>query len=193
MNIQDWFPLGWTGWLSFQSKGLSRGFSNITVQKHWSIKLKKMSEIMIKIRDIEGSFYSTKNAWISDYNIEEDCNFTLLLLLLSHFNHVQLCVTPWTAAYQAPLSMEFSRQEYWSGLPFPSPFPLLQKIKLKQTTTFHKANEIFFQRWGTQDKIFECSTKILYFSITIQKFSNWIKKHNLNTHFPRGIPKIKWH
>ena len=29
--------------------------------------------------------------------------------------------TPWTAAHQAPLSMEFSRQEYWSGLPFPSP------------------------------------------------------------------------
>ena len=29
--------------------------------------------------------------------------------------------TPWTVAYQAPLSMEFSRQEYWSGLPFPSP------------------------------------------------------------------------
>ena len=34
MNIQDWFPLGWTGWISLQSKGLSRVFSNITVQKH---------------------------------------------------------------------------------------------------------------------------------------------------------------
>ena len=34
---------------------------------------------------------------------------------------VKLFVTPWTVAYQAPLSMEFSRQEYWSGLPFPSP------------------------------------------------------------------------
>ena len=32
----------------------------------------------------------------------------------------QLFVTPWTVAYQAPLSMGFSRQEYWSGLPFPS-------------------------------------------------------------------------
>ena len=32
-----------------------------------------------------------------------------------------LFATPWTAACQAPLSMEFSRQEYWSGLPFPSP------------------------------------------------------------------------
>ena len=34
MNIQDWFPLGWIGWISLQSKGLSRVFSNITVQKH---------------------------------------------------------------------------------------------------------------------------------------------------------------
>ena len=34
MNIQDWFPLGWTGWLSLQSKGLSRIFSNNIVQKH---------------------------------------------------------------------------------------------------------------------------------------------------------------
>ena len=34
MNIQDWFPLGWTGWISWQSKGLSRVFSNTTVQKH---------------------------------------------------------------------------------------------------------------------------------------------------------------
>ena len=34
MNIQDWFPLGWTVWISLQSKGLSRVFSNTTVQKH---------------------------------------------------------------------------------------------------------------------------------------------------------------
>ena len=34
MNIQDWFPIGWTGWISLKSKGLSRVFSNTTVQKH---------------------------------------------------------------------------------------------------------------------------------------------------------------
>ena len=39
----------------------------------------------------------------------------------SRFSHVQLCATLWTAAHQAPLSMGFSRQEYWRGLPFPSP------------------------------------------------------------------------
>ena len=36
------------------------------------------------------------------------------------FSHAQLFVTPWTVAHQAPLSMEFSKQEYWSGLPYPS-------------------------------------------------------------------------
>ena len=39
----------------------------------------------------------------------------------SHFNCVQLFVTSWTIAHQAPLSMKFSRQESWSGLPFPPP------------------------------------------------------------------------
>ena len=34
MKTQDWFPLGWTGWISLQSKGLSRVFSNTTVQQH---------------------------------------------------------------------------------------------------------------------------------------------------------------
>ena len=41
----------------------------------------------------------------------------------------QLLVTPWTAAYQAPLSMGFSRQEYWSGVPLPSPRYTLLYIK----------------------------------------------------------------
>ena len=44
----------------------------------------------------------------------------LLLLLLSRFSRVQLFTTPWTAAYQAPPPMGFSKQEYWSGVPLPS-------------------------------------------------------------------------
>ena len=42
-------------------------------------------------------------------------------LLLSHFSRVRLCATLQTAAHQAPPSLGFSRQEHWSGLPFPSP------------------------------------------------------------------------
>ena len=45
------------------------------------------------------------------------CKYHLVKLL----SHVQLFVTSWTVAHQAPLSMGFSRQAYWSGLPFPSP------------------------------------------------------------------------
>ena len=53
----------------------------------------------------------------------------LLLLLLSHFSCVQLCATPETAAHQAPPSWGFFRQEYWSGLPFPSPMHKSEKWK----------------------------------------------------------------
>ena len=52
-----------------------------------------------------------------------------LLLLLSHFSRVWLCVTPQTAAHQAPPSLGFSRQEQWSGLPFPSPMHESEKWK----------------------------------------------------------------
>ena len=48
-------------------------------------------------------------------------NIKSALLLLSRFSRVRLCATPQTAAHQAPPSLGFSRQEHWSGLPFPSP------------------------------------------------------------------------
>ena len=47
--------------------------------------------------------------------------YVMLLLMLSRFSHVRLCATPQTAAHQAPLSLGLSRQEHWSGLPWPSP------------------------------------------------------------------------
>ena len=45
----------------------------------------------------------------------------MYICVLSHFSHVQLFATPWTVACQPPLSMRFSRQEYWSGLPCSPP------------------------------------------------------------------------
>ena len=51
----------------------------------------------------------------------------LLLLLLSRFSCVRLCATPQTAAHQAPPSLGFSRQDHWSGLPFPSPMHETEK------------------------------------------------------------------
>ena len=55
MNIQDWFPLGWTGWISLQSKGLSRVFSTTTVQKHqfFGTQLSSQSNSHIHTRPLE--------------------------------------------------------------------------------------------------------------------------------------------
>ena len=63
----------------------------------------------------------------SDFGAPQNKVFSLFPLFphLSHFSHVQLFVTLWTVARKAPLSMGFSRQEYWSGLQFPPPEDLL--------------------------------------------------------------------
>ena len=61
------------------------------------------------------------------------CSVNTLPLLLSHISRVQLCATPETAAHQAPPSLGFSRQEYWSGLPFPSPMHESEKWKWRRS------------------------------------------------------------
>ena len=63
---------------------------------------------ILQARTLEGVAISFSNAW----------KWKVKVKLLSR---VQLFATPWTAAYQAPPSMGFSRQEYWSGVPLPSP------------------------------------------------------------------------
>ena len=77
-----------------------------------------------------------------------------LLLLLSRFCRVQLCATPQTAAHQAPLSTGFSRQEYWSGLPFPSPSFFLE--------TFYSCIEAsstrFLEKLCPHSQDFPCTT-----------------------------------
>ena len=65
------------------------------------------------------------------------------LINLSTDEHIQVYVTPWTVACQAPLSMGFFRQEYWSGLPFPSPWDLSNpRIKLA-SSALQEDNFIF--------------------------------------------------
>ena len=58
------------------------------------------------------------------------CNIIQVVIVDQSLSHVWLFVTPWTVAYQAPTSMEFSRQEYWSGFPFPSPGDWTQGLPL---------------------------------------------------------------
>ena len=82
--------------------------------KNLESKMKKMQESINK--DLE----ELKNKHTETNNTITEIKNTLLLLL-SPFSSVQLCVTPEIAAYQTLLSLGFSRQEHWSGLPFPSP------------------------------------------------------------------------
>ena len=63
---------------------------------------------ILQARTLEWLAISFSNAWKWKVKVKS-------------LSHVQLLVTPWTAAYQAPPSMGFSRQEYWSGVPLPSP------------------------------------------------------------------------
>ena len=75
---------------------------------------------ILQARTLEWVAISFSNAW----------KWKVKVKLLSH---VQLFATPWTAAHQAPPSMGFSRQEYWSGVPLPSPSKALRWYKLYST------------------------------------------------------------
>ena len=62
---------------------------------------------------LQGHGYDMNRAWAS---------YVYMCVCVSHSVMSDSLQTPWTLAYQTPLFMEFSRQEYWSGLPFPSPW-----------------------------------------------------------------------
>ena len=80
------------------------------------------------------------NVFISLINIECVCVCVCVCVL----SRVQLFTTPWTAAYQDALSMEFSRQEYWSGLLFPTPGDLPDLgIELKSLASPTLASRFF--------------------------------------------------
>ena len=79
----------------------------------------------IKLMSLSFNYSDTKvfaNVTLKcDQDTQKDFQGLLLLLLLSRFSRVRLCATPQMAAHQAPPSLGFSRQEHWSGLPFPPP------------------------------------------------------------------------
>ena len=76
---------------------------------------------ILQARTLEWVAISFSNAW-------------KLKVKVKSFSRIQPSATPWTAAYQAPLSTGFSRQEYWSGVPLPSPWWRLDFIKLTWDT-----------------------------------------------------------
>ena len=74
---------------------------------------------ILQARTLEWLAISFSNAW--KWKVKGK---SLRLSTWKLYSHVRLLATPWTAVYQAPPSMGFSRQEYWSGVPLPSPIPM---------------------------------------------------------------------
>src|SRR5574341_630213 len=71
------------------------------------------------------SFSSSQSETLYPWNTNHRLYFKNICLCAQFLSRVQFFATPWTVAHQAPLSIGFPRQEYWTGLPFPSPEYLL--------------------------------------------------------------------
>ena len=92
-------------------------------------------------------------------------NLYLILIIMYVCSCFQLFVTPWTVAHQAPLSMEFSRQEYWSGLPFP-PSGDLPNQGIKPVSPVLQADSLPLSHLGTPLIVVHfCFVFIFYWSI----------------------------
>ena len=86
---------------------------------------------ILQARTLEWVAISFSNAWKWKVKVKS-------------LSRVRLLATPWTAAYQAPLAMGFSRQEYWSGVPLPSPTLLYHKTnQMKCITCYYKATRLY--------------------------------------------------
>ena len=114
------------------------------------------------------------------------------------FNCGRLLATPWAAAYQAPLSMGFSRQEYWSGVPLPSPIVDLQwcvnfccRAEWLSHTYMYSLFHILFHYALSQDKAFitVLSSRTLFFIHPVYKFVS--AKPNVQS-FPPSTSPLPW-
>ena len=88
-----------------------------------------ISTVHWAVKSVSKCFNFTFLLFPSVWKVQSQKVLNSLLLLLSHFSRVRLCAIPQMAAHQAPLSLGFSRQEHWSGLPFPSPMHESEKWK----------------------------------------------------------------
>ena len=107
-------------------------------------------------------------------------NYRLHGCMLSCFSRVQLFVTPWTVALQAPLSMEFSRQEYWSGLPLPSPGNLPDP-GIEPGWFSHIAGR-FFTIWATREA---WGSPCVYIYLSFSRFHSHLGHR-------RALSRVPW-
>ena len=89
------------------------------------------------------------------------CHFLLPRIKVRSFSRVQLLATPWTAAYQAPPSMGFSRQEDWSGVPLPSP------KALTHSSNYLIFNCFFVSRKGSLGKMKLKTSPVLNLGLSV--------------------------
>ena len=122
-GMEPGYPAGQAIWASREAQREVRTTSMFnmssfpqfpTVPKVWI----RLGQSFLRIPRREKWVETPLNAWLPN---RSNWQYNSHVCMWNHFSCVQLCATPWTAAHLAPLSMEFSRQEYWGGLPFPSP------------------------------------------------------------------------
>ena len=116
-----------------QKLDFSHSSYNISSYKYIQNLLTLLSNCLLELLSLY-KYYQHRTIFIE--------KISLSVMLLSHFSRVRLCATPWTAAYQAPPSMGFSRQEYWSGLPLPSPVLSVILGYISKTITIFKALDV---------------------------------------------------
>ena len=114
-------PVKWEGWTAFSIRPLS-ALRLVILRCTLHTSQNPVRITALPKRSLKRMHATGGNRGVNLSNM-------LLLLLLSRFSRVRLCATPQTEAHQAPLSLGFSRQEYWSGLPLPSPTNEREKWK----------------------------------------------------------------
>ena len=103
---------------------------------------------ILQARTLEWVTISLSNAWKWKVKVKSLCR-------------AQFLVTPWTAAFQAPPSMGFSRQEYWSGVPLPSPYKVKGVYKLKAKRIPHWLDSVSPFLWWFHDLSVKITLEVL--------------------------------
>ena len=101
------------------------------------------------------------------------------------FGHVWLFAAPWTADSQAPLYMDFSRQEYWSGLPFSSPWDLLNPVTEPTSLVSSALAGRFFTIWATREAHFWGDDQAILM-VTVSLSISEVESQRYTTHFQKS-------
>ena len=95
---------------------------------------------------------------------------------MKSLSRVRLLATPWTAAYQAPLSMGFSRQEYWSGVPLPSPSSSSSSYQFPENClsfSLFTLCKVTLPEWAITNDLFILGYKNPVFQPNVRQSSHW--------------------